>query len=139
VRILLAATTSEKGEPDANADHHVELLATASDAGCALAVFPEMSLTGSVDPVRHPDHAVDLDDPAVDRVVRATRTTGVGALFGIGERREGVDLITQIHATGGQIAGVQRKRVLGYDEEGFCLDTATERFAKGPEPFGVII
>jgi len=131
--------TSEKGELDANGDQHVEVLASAAAAGCDLAVFPEMSLTGSVDPVRHPDRAVALDDRAVDRVVHATRDTGVDALFGIGERGDGIHHIAQVHAAHGRIMAVQRKRVLGEDEEGFDVVAATERFTCGPVPFGVII
>ena len=106
MRLLLAATRSEKGAIAANADAHLEHLRAASAAACDLATFPEMSLTGSVDPVRHPERAVALDDPAVLAVARATGDLGVAALFGIGERRDGEHFITQVHAADGLIVGV---------------------------------
>jgi len=54
VRILLAAINCAKGDLDANLAAHVAVLADASRTGADLVVFPEMSLTGSVDPTRHP-------------------------------------------------------------------------------------
>lgn len=139
MRILLAALTCAKGDLVANAEQHERVLAEAHDAGCTLAVFPEMSLTGSVDPIAHPHRAIALDDPTVDRIAAATRATGVDALFGIGERTGDGFVITQVHVTGGAIAGVQRKRVLGADELGFTASFTTERFVASDVPLGVII
>ena len=53
VRALLAAVCCAKGEVEQNLAAHLELLARAAAAGCELALFPEMSLTGSVDPAAH--------------------------------------------------------------------------------------
>jgi predicted amidohydrolase len=50
VRALLAALRCPKGDVAGNLAAHVRLLSDAASAGCDLAVFPEMSLTGSVDP-----------------------------------------------------------------------------------------
>jgi predicted amidohydrolase len=88
VRVLLAAITCEKGDVETNLARHVEALSEARDAGCELAVFPEFSLTGSVDPVRHPEHAIALDHLIVEGMVNAAHDSGIGALFGIGEVRD---------------------------------------------------
>lgn len=139
MRILLAAITCEKGATEANLASHHELLVDARRQGCDLAVFPEMSLTGSVDPLRHPERAVTLDDPVVQQMVIATRRTRVAAVFGIGERQGDEHWITQVYACDGQIEGVQRKRRLGEDEDGFSVSTDTGVFELGAARFGAII
>jgi predicted amidohydrolase len=117
VRILLSALRCEKGAVDENLAQHGRVLRDAHDAGCALAVFPEMSLTGSVDPAGRPDLLIALDDPAVDAMTALTAEVGVAAVFGISERSDRGDAhITQVVAERGRLIGVQRKRHLGEDE-----------------------
>lgn len=129
VRILLAALRCEKGAVRENLTEHERVLREARDAGCALAVFPEMSLTGSVDPSRHPERLVALDDPAVVAMAELTADTGVAAVFGISERAErGVAHITQVVAEGGRVLGVQRKRHLGDDEVAYRAADTDEVF-----------
>jgi len=139
VRVLLAAITCEKGDLEGNLERHVTALGQAADAGCQLAVFPEMSLTGSVDPVRRPDHAVTVGHEAVRRLAAAASQRGVEAVVGIGERAGGDLYISQLHLRGGEVAGVQRKRRLGEGEEGFATSADTQRFAAAGVPFGVVI
>ena len=55
MRILLAALQSGKGTVAENLAEHERVLRAAAEAGCSVAVFPEMSLTGSVDPTRDPE------------------------------------------------------------------------------------
>jgi predicted amidohydrolase/8-oxo-dGTP pyrophosphatase MutT (NUDIX family) len=139
VRILLAAITCAKGDLDANLATHLTVLADASRAGADLVVFPEMSLTGSVDPTRHPERAVPLDHATVGRLVAATLRHPLAVLFGMAERRSDGCWITQVQADGGQIRGVQRKRHLGEDEEGFDTATDTSVFELGEARYGSII
>jgi predicted amidohydrolase len=139
VRVLLASIRCEKGDADTNFARHVDAMVEARDAGCELAVFPEFSLTGSVDPVGHPEHAVALDHQIVRHMVNATHGSGVGALFGIAEIRGGEFFITQVFAVDGELAGVQRKRHLGDDEHGFTVAAETAVFELGAARFGAII
>lgn len=81
MRALLAAIRCEKGGLDTNLSCHLSLLASAASAGCDLAVFPEMSLTGSADPATHPGRLVPLDHPAVTELSRATAAAGPGTLI----------------------------------------------------------
>jgi predicted amidohydrolase len=121
VRVLLAAVQCEKGDVAANLARHLQLLEQAAAAGCDLALFPEMSLTGSVDPAARPDRLMSLDDPAARRLARATGDAGVAACFGLAERPAGGGPhITQVFAAAGRVAGAQRKRHLGEGEEAFC-------------------
>ena len=125
MRILLAAIQCEKGEVAANKARHRELLGAAAAAGCDLALFPEMSLTGSVDPAAHPERLMSLQDPAVGELARAAAEAGVAACFGLAERADGgAAYITQVVTAAGRVTGLQRKRHLGEGEEAFT--TAAE-------------
>ena len=62
MRALLAAITCDKRALDANLAVHVEVLKLAARNGCRLVVFPEFSLTGSVDRVRRPQDAIRIDE-----------------------------------------------------------------------------
>jgi predicted amidohydrolase len=139
VRILLAAITCAKDDVDGNLAAHLDVLAEAYRSGVDLVVFPEMSLTGSVDPTRQPERAVPLDHVTVREVVAASRRQQVAVLFGIAERTADGCWITQVGADSGRIQGVQRKRHLGEDEEGFGTATDTAVFELGPARYGSII
>ena len=119
MRLLLSALRCEKGAIDHNLAEHRRVLRAARDAGCALALLPEMSLTGSADPAVDPERLVPLDHPAVGELVAATGEVGVAAVFGIAERTADGPFITQVVAAGGRVAGVQRKRHLGEGEDAF--------------------
>lgn len=129
----------EKGDLEGNLAGHIELLRQARTDACHLVVFPEFSLTGSVDPVRHSERAVDADHDAVQRLVAATDGVGVAALFGIGERDGDEFYITQVYAWGGRILGMQRKRHLGEDEEGHAISKESTQFELGSFRFAAVI
>ena len=140
MRVLLAAILCEKGNIEANLANHLRLLDQASTGGCELVLFPEMSLTGSVDPVAHPEHLVSLDHAAIGQLARATAKTGVAACFGVAERSAGGEAhIAQVLAAGGRLAGVQRKRHLGEGEESFVAGVDTALFAVIGTTFAVAI
>ena len=112
--MLLAAVRCEKGDLEGNLASHLRPLGAAAAAGCDLAVFPEMSLTGSVDPATRRERLVGLHHPAIATLATASGRTGVGVCFGIAERSPvGDPYITQIVAADGNVVGVQRKRHLG--------------------------
>jgi NAD+ synthase (glutamine-hydrolysing) len=121
VRVLLAAVECAKGGLEGNLGRHLAVVGDGVAAGCEVVVFPEMSLTGSVDPTRRPERLVGLDHPVVERLVAAA--DGVGVLFGIAE--EG-PYITQVYAADGRVVAVQRKRHLGDDEIGFRAAAVSE-------------
>ena len=78
MRALLAAMLCHKGDVERNLAAHLGLLTEAAAEGCELALFPEMSLTGSADPAAHPEQLISLDHPAVAALAGATGETGVG-------------------------------------------------------------
>jgi len=138
--MLLAAIRCAKGDVAGNLSSHLRLLAAAASDGCELALFPEMSLTGSVDPVAHPERLIPRDHPAVAELARASGDTGVGVCFGMAERSpDGKPYITQVFAAGGHVVGAQRKRHLGEDEGSFTAATGAELFEHAGIRFGVAI
>jgi predicted amidohydrolase len=140
VRCLLAAIRCEKGDVPGNLSSHLRLMADAATAGCQLAMFPEMSLTGSADPAVSPERLISLAHPAIARLARASGETGVGACFGIAERApDGQPYITQVLAAAGQVSGVQRKRHLGEGEEAFTPAAGSTVFEHAGTRFGVAI
>lgn len=140
MRVLLAAVRCEKGDVEGNLASHRRLLEVAADTGCGLALFPEMSLTGSVDPAARPERLVSVDHPAVAALIEASETSGVGVCFGIAERSAaGQPYITQLVAAGGSVLGGQRKRHLGDGEEAFTAATESRVFEHAGSTFGVAI
>jgi len=138
MRTVLAAIHCAKGDIATNLAAHLEIATTAADGD--LVLFPEMSLTGSANPATDPDRLIRLDHPAVQELASATGTTGVGICFGIAERGlDGEPYITQVFAAGGQIAGIQRKRHLPYDEKAFTAAAESAVFEHAGVRFGIAI
>jgi predicted amidohydrolase len=139
MRVLLAAVNAAKGDVAGNLARHVELLEHARSNGCELAVFPEFSLTGSVDPTRQPEQTLARHDSPVRELVTATHTTGVGAVFGIAERARDGHYISQLYAYGGRLVGGYRKRHLGEDESGYRTGDHDGVFRPGAARFGIAV
>ena len=104
-----------------------------------MAVFPEFSLTGSVDPTRMPEQLITLDAEPVRALMALTETAHVAAVFGIAERAEAGPYITQVYARNGELVGVQRKRHLGEDEDGYAAADDEAVFTLDSARFGIAI
>jgi predicted amidohydrolase len=140
MRVMLAAIQCEKGDVDANLACHLDLLRQAAQARCELVLFPEMSLSGSVEPDAHPERLINLGHSAVTELVCATADQEVAACFGIAERAaDGRPHITQVVAAEGRVLGVQRKRHLGDDEESFTAASEDAVFDWAGLRFGIAI
>ena len=139
MRALLAAIRCEKGDVEGNLVAHTAILREAAARGCDLTLFPEMSLTGSVDPAANPERLIGLDHQAVSDLASAADGRTV-ACFGIAERSaDGRPHITQVVAAGGRVLGVQRKRHLGEGEESFAYATENPVFSWAGARFGIAI
>jgi NAD+ synthase (glutamine-hydrolysing) len=139
MRVLLAAVNAPKGDLAGNLAQHEAVLEQARVQGCHLAVLPELSLTGSVDPRRHPERALTADAGPVRALLEATSRTGVAALFGIAERAGDRFHITQLYGHDGRLGGVYRKRHLGEGEEGYQPGQGAGVFQLGAARFGVAL
>jgi predicted amidohydrolase len=134
MRTLLAAMECAKGDPAANLAAHEHALVEAARSGCRIAVFPEMSLSGAVEPATQPQWLLPLSSRYVSGLAALTAKHGVAAVFGIAEAAgDGAAHITQVYADGGSVVGVYRKRHLGEGEEAFLPG----RYATGEADSGV--
>jgi predicted amidohydrolase len=139
LRILVAAVEAQKGDLDGNLARHLAVLEQARAQGCELAVFPELSLTGSVDPRARPGRALPVDSEPVRALLAATWRTGVAAVFGIAERAGPAFHIAQLYGHDGRLGGVYRKRHLGEGEEGYQPGEAPGVFQLGAARFGITL
>ena len=137
---MLASICCQKGDWEGNLSIHRDVLRQASSAQCVLAVFPEMSLTGSIDPLTNPEGSVGLRSEVVRLLVESTQRYSVAAVFGISERGDnGESYITQVYASHGKLLGVYRKRHLGEGEEAYTPGARSEVFDLGALRFGIAI
>src|SRR5262245_21023538 len=140
MRIALAAMECAKNDPAGNLAEHERVIREAARSGCRIAVFPEMSLSGSVDPAARPEWLLSLSSHYVSDLAALTATHGVAAVYGIAEAAsDGVAHITQVYAHSGTVAGVYRKRHLGEGEEAFTPGRSPAVFDMDGQSFGVAI
>lgn len=140
LRVLLAAICCQKGDWPGNLATHEAMLKMARREGCHLAVFPEMSLSGSVDPAAHPEQLLSLQSQPVQALTKLTGKYEVAAIFGTAELGDdGAPYITQVYASGGQLAGAYRKRHLGEGEEAYTKGAGSATFHIGRFRFGIAI
>jgi predicted amidohydrolase len=139
VRLWLAALRCEKGDVAGNGRRHAAVLADAQREAADLVVFPEMSLTGSVDPRTNPERLVEISGADVTRFVASTEHHDATVVFGIAERDGDAAYITQCVARRGELLGTHRKRHLGEGEDGFARGTVTRCFEHDGVAFGVAI
>lgn len=137
---MLAAICCHKGDWEHNLAAHDRVLRSARATGCDIAVFPEMSLSGSADPTTHPQWLLRLDSAPVVALAGLTARHSVAAVFGVAEQGEdGAAHITQVYARDGRVEGFYRKRYLGEDEQAYTPGTERALFRFGGLCFGVAI
>ncbi|MEM6514484.1 MAG: carbon-nitrogen hydrolase family protein [Pseudomonadota bacterium] len=94
MRIAAVQLRSVPGDVAANTERHLLAAATAARESVQLVVFPELSLTG-YEPTMADDLALSLDDPQLDRFLRASTDLGLILAIGIPMRADGKPTITQ--------------------------------------------
>src|SRR5436309_2194618 len=117
IRIGLVQMRCEKGAIDRNlAIIHAYLEAGLSQ-GVDIMCFPEMSITGYVDPTRYPEAVLYLDGPEVARFIELTKEIPSILIAGLVEANpQGKPFITQIVAHAGKLLGIYRKKTIVDDE-----------------------
>lgn len=117
MKIALVQVRCEKGDVRGNLQRTGEEIDSAVDRGIDLIAFPEMSITGYINPARWPDAVLDLGSEFVAEFVEMTSGTPITAVAGIVEYNpSGKPFITQIAASRGELAGFYRKRNVVDDE-----------------------
>jgi NAD+ synthase (glutamine-hydrolysing) len=111
MRLMLVQMASRVGDLEGNRERIEAALARAEAAGCDLAVFPELAVTG------YPPEDLLLRpafmDAVEDEVARLVAATGkVAAVFGCPRRVDGSLRNSAVLAAGGDILGIYDKRAL---------------------------
>lgn len=117
LRLALVQMRCEKADIAGNLRRIVDETSAAAARGIDVVCFPEMSLTGYIDPTRQPDGVIDVDGPEVAALREATGALSCLIVAGLVERNPaGKPFITQIALRGGELLVVYRKRTV-IDEE----------------------
>jgi len=141
MHIGLVQMRCEKGAIDENLAAIEAAIQAADSRGVDIICFPEMSITGYIDPAQRPEAVLTLDGPEVARFVEMTSGSQIVAIAGIVEVNPlGKPFITQIVARAGQLLGAYRKLTIIREEaEWFAPGSAVPIFAPPGPPFSLAI
>lgn len=141
IRLGLVQMHCPKGEIAHNLAAIGAYLRDAAARQTDIVCFPEMSLTGYIDPVRMPRAVLRLDSESVEHFAALTAGTNLTAIAGIVEANPaGKPFITQLVAQNGRLLGVYRKNHIAPDEEAsFAPGTEMPVFHHGAVTFGVTV
>jgi predicted amidohydrolase len=131
MHLALVQMHCPKGEVERNLAAHAAHIEQARARGVDAICFPEMSITGYLDPARWPEAVLTLDALAVRRLIELTVGDEMIVLAGLVEQNpRGKPFITQVAARNGELIGVYRKITVIEDEEPW--------FAPGPGEVAVL-
>lgn len=141
LKVCLVNQHCEKGALTANLAATTAAIAAAAARGVDIVAFPEMSLSGYIDPELNPEAVLRLDGPEIASLLERTRGYPGAVLVGLVEHNPaGKPFITQIVARDGALLGFYRKNSI-YDEETewFSPGDTVPVFQHGELTFGVAI
>lgn len=141
MKVGLVQLCSQKGDIADNLVRIERHIADVASQGVEVVVFPEMSISGYLDPGRWPDAVLDREDPAIHQFSAMTRESGMTAIAGFVERNPGgKPFITQVVTSGGVISGFHRKQtVVDEEAEWFAPGHGGPLFNHGDVPFALAI
>lgn len=115
--IALVQMNCEKAAIDRNLASMRRSIAASRENGADVVCFPEMNITGYIDPGKHPDANLTIDHAAVGEVVDMSERYAVCVIAGFVERNpKGKPYITQFAAHNGKLLGFYRKKTIAGDE-----------------------
>jgi len=141
LKVGLVQMHCEKGAIADNLETTSRIFAAAVARGVDIVGFPEMSITGYVDPTQCPEAILHLDGPEVARVLATTRDQPTTVLAGLVEANpSGKPFITHIIVRDGQLLGYYRKvTIKGEEAEWFSPGDSVPVFTHRDLTFGVSI
>ncbi|MGI9060659.1 MAG: nitrilase-related carbon-nitrogen hydrolase [Ktedonobacteraceae bacterium] len=141
ITIGLVQMRCEKGAIDDNLASIYAHLQAGMSQGVDIMCFPEMSITGYINPPRCPEAVLHLNGLEVARFVSMTKDIPIAAIAGLVEANpQGKPFITQIIAHSGKILGVYRKKTIAEDEADWFAPSSTLAVFHHPKVvFGVSI
>jgi predicted amidohydrolase len=141
LRLSLVQMLCEKGAVARNLDCIEAHIRNAAARGTDIICFPEMSITGYIDPSRWSEAVLSLDGPEVARFAAMTAGAGLTAIAGLVEHNpDGRPFITQVVVADGRLSGYYRKTTIPPDEAPwFAPGAGHPLFHHRGVPFGVAI
>ena len=107
----------EKGDIDSNLQHHSEYILEAESKGVDILVFPEASITGYNDRMKHPEAIISRGGDEIDTLCKMTSGLKTTVLAGFVEENRGdKPFVTQAFIREGQVIGFYRKRTIVDDD-----------------------
>lgn len=140
-RFGLVQMLCEKGDFAGNLTQMARLVAVAEARHVDILAFPEMSLSGYIDPAKHPEAVLTLDSPEIGAAVGLTAGSKLTLLVGFVEANPGgKPFISQLVARDGALQGIYRKLTIVDEElEWFAPGCAVPAFRHGALDFGIAI
>ena len=109
IKIALVQMISEKAAIDRNLELTKRYIAASRENGVDIICFPEMNITGYIDPVKYPHAIITFDHMAVDEVIKLSAQYSMCIIAGFVEfNPNGKPYITQFVAHSGKILGFYR-------------------------------
>lgn len=117
VKLGFVQMNCEKAAIDRNLGAMREYMDAGRAAGADILCFPEMNITGYIDPGKYPQAVLTLDHGAIGQVVELSGRYAMGVIAGFVEHNpDGKPYITQLAAHSGRLLGYYRKKTIK-DEE----------------------
>ncbi|CAM3374286.1 carbon-nitrogen hydrolase family protein [Marinicrinis lubricantis] len=118
LKIALIQMRSEKADIDHNLSSMRKYISESSANGADFICFPEMNITGYIDPAKYTDAIISIDHPAVSEVVKLSDIYSSCVISGFVEHNPGgKPYINQFVAYNGKLLGSYRKKTIKDDEE----------------------
>lgn len=117
ITLALVQMRCQKAAIDENIKEMRRYLDQAKSAKADIVCFPEMNITGYIDPQQHPRAVISRDHPAIRQVAELSREYRTAIVAGfVEDNPSGKPFITQFVAEGGVIGGYYRKMTIKEDE-----------------------
>lgn len=118
-KIALVQMKIEKAAIDQNVQLMREYIAEAArDHGADIVCFPEMNITGYIDPGKFPQAVITMNHEAVSQVIELSGRYSTCVIAGFVEHNpEGKPYINQFAAHNGELLGFYRKKTIHDGEE----------------------
>jgi len=131
----------QKGAVEYNIISMYKYLEECKKKGAEIVCFPEMNITGYINPVKYPQAVISRYNSAIQQVADMSFTYQATIIAGFAEKNySGKPFITQLVAQEGKIIGCYRKRTISGDEaDWFCPGTEAPLFTHGGINFGLAI
>lgn len=141
VRIGLVQMLCEKAAIDENLEKTSRYLDDSIAHGIDIVCFPEMSITGYVNPLKNPEVTIRINGPEVGQLLEMTRGKSAIVLAGLIEENPGhKPFITQVVVQDGQLLGFYRKRrIVDEEADWFSPGDVIPTFMQRELPFGIAI